>query len=388
MTYLEDAAVEGGATDHRGSRWPSILSLPGIKRLRLNPPVQERVEIATSVGAAFAGGDLSAQELDIAAQILETLCQDTDLKVRQAVCDQVFRCPFVPPGIVRVLAHDVESIAVPIVRCSEALSDGDLIALIRDGDTLRQVSVARREIVSVPVTDELVGTGKRTVVKTVLANDGADLSEKSLTEVIDAFGEVPSVQSLLVGRPALPDTIKQRLASLVPPDLAQRLAQRHRLQGDQDPARLTLVGERGTSRGVETAAEAGGRVWSLTPLSMLRALCVGKLDLFVQLMASSVGIPARSVRAVVDDHGADGFRGLYRHSGLTDELFPAFRTALDVVLEVERTGRGGWNAAADRRIVDELARACGIVPHGGLDSVFPQLSLRLPENQQSEDAAP
>ena len=369
-----------------------MLSLEGVERLWRDPSTEHRIEAASSVGAALAGGAFNASEQAIAAAILEDLSQDVELKVRQAVCEEVLYCPFIPPKIAQILAQDVDSVAVPIIRCSKALSDADLIALVRQGNTLKQVGVARRETVGTAVTHELVGTGKKTVVKTTLANDGADISERSLHRIVDAFGEVQSVQSLLVERPVLPATVTQRLVKVVSAAHAERLAERHDLPPEfarrpfareQEPALGGAIGTETPARGIDAIARSVKRVGTQTPTHVLRALCVGNLNLFVALMASLARISRSNARALIGNPGRDGFRALYRRSGLPDELFAGFRIALDVALEAGRTGQGQWHAAMTERIVRELARAYDGVSPEDLESALQQLTQRLPENQRT-----
>ena len=392
MPVPVDIAVNGGDTARLASTGISILSSAGVERLSLNPSVQNRIETANRVGAVFADGELSASAQEIAAAILDFLSQDVALKVRQATCEQVLHCPFLPPNIARTLARDVESVAVPIIRCSRALTDADLIALIRGRNTLTQVSVARRDTVSPAVTHELVDTSKKTVVKTVLANDAAEISEASLFEIVDAFGDVPSVQSLLVDRPALPATVTLRLTSLVSDALAERLIERHHLPPrfidhlvahGQESALCSLIGAGTSAREVAFVAQSMDRVGTLTPTFVLRMLCVGNFDFFVALMASLAGISSGNARALIHDSGRDGFRALFQQSGLPDEVFAAFRIALEVALDFRRTGQHEWSAAATQRIIRELAKAYDDVSPEGLDSVLQQLALRLPEDRRT-----
>lgn len=392
MAIPADVASRGGNTAQRASATDSMLSPAGVERLSLDPSVENRIDAANSVGAVFADGELGDSELETAAAILEKLSQDVELKVRQAVCEQVLRCPSLPPNIARRLARDVESVAVPIIRCCEALSDTDLIALIRDRNTLKQVSVARRDTVSPVVAGELVGTGKKTVVKTVLANDGAEIPETSLVEIVDAFGDLPSVQSLLVDRPALPAAVTLRLTSLVSDALAERLVTRHRLPPrfagrlvahGRESALCNMIGAGTSVHDAEAVARSMDRAGTLTPTFVLRLLCVGNFELFVALMASLAGISLGNARTLIHDHGRDGFRSLYEQSGLPEEIFAAFRTALEVALEVRRSGKSGWDASATQRIIDALAQANEDVSPDGLDSVLQQLASRLPEDKRT-----
>ena len=130
-------------------------------------------------------------------------------------------------------------------------------------------------------------------------------------------------------------------------------------------------------------ARSVNRARTHTPIHVLRALCVGNLNLFVALMASLARISRSNARALIGNPGRDGFRALYRRSGLPEELFAGFRIALDVALEAERTGQGQWHAAMTERIVRELARAYDDVSPEDLDSALQQLTQRLPESQRT-----
>ena len=394
MQFSETAEAKSDDIDDLGSAETSILTIGGVERLSLDSSGPNRIEAATGVGAAFAASELNPSERNIATEILENLSQDEELKVRQAVCGQLLRCPFMPPKIARILAQDVESIAVPIVRCSTALTDADLVALVRDGNTLKQINVAQRDAVSRVVTHELVDTGKKTVVKTVLANEGADVSEESFGKIVDAFGELSSVQALLVGRPELPAPITQRLVTRVPDALAERLLERHQIApqfiGDllaqgQERDLCKLIGSGTSDRDVAFLAHSLGDVRTLTPTLVLRPLCAGHLPLFVALMASLAGISADNARPLIIDVGRSGFRALYRKCGLPDALYPAFRTALDFALEAGPPGNTGWSEAALAQVSRQLAQAYVDVSAGSLDAVLQQLALHLPEGKRTID---
>jgi uncharacterized protein (DUF2336 family) len=380
-----NTAAKGGGADHGTTTGLSMLSMEGVERLWRDPSACHRIETAHSVGAAFANGQFSASEQAIAEAILESLSRDGELKVRQSVCEQVLHCTFIPPQIVRILAQDVDSVAVPIIRCSQALSEDDLIAVVRHGNTLKQVGVARRETVAPPVSHELVVTGKKTVVKTVLSNEGADIWEDSLHEIVDTFGDVGSVQSLLVERPVLPATVTQRLVPVVSAAYAERLLQRHGpspAQERQPPPVDGPIEAEASPLDIEAIARTVDRPETLTPTFVLRALCVGNMNLFVALMSSLARVSRANTRTLINDPGQDGFRALYFRSGLPEELFAAFRIALDIALEAERAEQAGWHAATTRRIIRELARNYDEVSSESLDSTLRQLADRLPEDQR------
>ena len=196
----------------------------------------------------------------------------------------------------------------------------------------------------------------------------------------------------MVERPALPPTVTLCLTSLVSDALAERLEARHRLSPHnvgglaahgQQPALGGLIGAGSSARQVEFLARSMGRGGTLTPTFVLRMLCVGHFDFFVALMASLAGISAGNARTLMSDAGGNGFRALFRKSGLPDEIFTGFQVALKVALEFKTTGQLEWSAAATQAIARDLAKAYDDVSPDGLDSVLQQLALRLPEDKRS-----
>jgi uncharacterized protein (DUF2336 family) len=273
---------------------------------------------------------------------------------------------------VRHFLQDVASIALPFIRQATMLDDEDLVELIRGGNTLTQISVARRDNVAPAVSHELVTTGKKTVVKTVLANESAEVPEGSLLAVVKSFGELPSVQRLLIDRAELPAAITEKLSSLVLGPLAERLVQQHHM-----PCQFVdgLSTKRESSeRDANLSVPSDDVEMDLARISILKTLCEGHFDCFVMLMALRAGVSTGNARTLINDAGPDGFPALYKQTGLPDSLFAAFRIALDVLLDHRRRGENGWGAAETQRIVERLGQAYDNLEGESLDLILEQLS--------------
>ena len=76
----------------------------------------------------------------------------------------------------------------------------------------------------------------------------------------------------------------------------------------------------------------------LTPSLMLRALCVGDLNFFERAMARITGLPLQNVRVLIHDKGMLGLKPLYLRAGLPKALYPAFRAAINLVVETDYDG--------------------------------------------------
>lgn len=182
-----------------------------IIRLMEAAPDEQRARVADWIGRAIANTTFADAEGLILARIAEALCRDSALDVRQVLSAHALHNPQLPPAIARRLAQDVDSIAVPFIRQSEALTDPDLLRLVRQDNTLRQLSVARRDQVSQPISHALIDTGKMPVVKGLVANAGAEIHETDFDLVLKIYGNVASVTHLLAKRMDLPSGVARQL---------------------------------------------------------------------------------------------------------------------------------------------------------------------------------
>ncbi|HEY5598574.1 MAG TPA: DUF2336 domain-containing protein [Kiloniellales bacterium] len=364
---------------------PPHLSQASVTRLRDDPSPPVRAETAAGVAAVFARGGLTDRERTYAIAIIERLAVDVERQVREALCAHVMHCPFLPEGIAMTLARDVESVALPIIRYSEVFSDDDLLAIVRDGAAAKQVAVASRKHVTEAVADALVDTRRKEVVGALLGNRGAEIGDGAYTRVIDAFAEDGDIHALLIDRAALPASVMARLITCVSDLLRQRLVERHRfpellakeiVMHGRDRAVSGAVMPNTPRDEVERLLAALRATHGLSPTFLLRALCKGDLDFFESSLAAISRLPQENVTQLIRDRGPSGFRSLYVRAGLPPQLCAAFRTALDVVLEVRAERPHGWSDADTKRIIGGLVRVYDDVCPEHIENVLGRLARR------------
>lgn len=369
-----------------GKRPTLKLTQDSIERLRSDPSASARAETAASVAAVFASNKLTNHQRHIAVEILEHLARDVEQQVRQALCDHVMHCPFLPPGIARTLASDVESIAVPIIRYSAALGESDLVEIVREGSITKQLAVAERESIPPKVSDAIAETGEKNVIETLLANHGAEFADTSLDKVMDRFSDDEVIQILMVERPSLPIHITERLIAKVSTVLLDRLEKRHgfpsKLAGElirhsRERALAEVVGSDTPPEDVELLVDVLLADGTLSPTFLLRALCAGDSSVLEIAMARLTGIPTPNARILINDAGAGGFRALYSSSNLPPELFSAFRVALDVVQENKLNGRSEWDNRDTGRIIKSLVLNYRMLCPEDLENVLVQLDRHV-----------
>jgi uncharacterized protein (DUF2336 family) len=242
------------------------------------------------------------------------------------------------------LASDLsDEVALPMLQYSNALTDADLVEIVRSQNASRTKAVAERPAVSRQVSDAIVTHGDEDSVVALVSNTGAEISETSLNKVVDKYGDVPRIQEPLVQRPTLPVGIAEKLVARVADHLKDYLVQHHELSDEmatdlilQSRERATLTLNRaGSSGSAEELVRQLKENRRLTPSIVLRALCVGDLDFFEQSLSVLSGVPINNARILIHDEGELGLRSLYQKAGMPVALLPAYRTALDMVVKAE-----------------------------------------------------
>src|SRR5215468_3511371 len=323
-------------------------------RMRGNPTVQVRADAAKHVGDLLSSETLTTVERETALAILEELARDVEQAVRKSLAIHVASCAILPPMLARTIAADLETISIPFIQISPALSEADLVSIVRLGSAAKQVAVATRERVSGRVAKVLIATRSPTVVTALLRNVGAEISEPSYHMIMDGFASDTEVQGLLVERAALPLTVTERLIQVVSDGLRERLIEKHALPPEIATELLNQARERALFHtaassprafNVEAFAIRLNSKGKLTPTLLMRALCLGDLPFFEAGMAVRAGISVRNASELIADRGPLGFKGLYEKARLPAELYRAFRAALDVVGELRDAGHETWTPA-------------------------------------------
>ncbi len=377
------------------SKQPPVLSQDHVDRLLQDRSPAARAETAASVAAAFADGDLAPRERRMAEGIIGLLAADVADEVRESLAEHIKHSPLLPHSLAVSLAQDIESVALPILRASDVLTDDDLIGIVQAGSEAKQFAIAERRTVSEAVAHALVETGRRGVICVLLANDGAQIAAPSLEAALDSFQDDEDVTALMVERRELPLAVTERLVSTLSETLRERLIQRHNLP-DSLVADLALHGrERALSRlvtdesrvvEIESLVDRLHATGKLTPTLLLRAICVGDLHFFEAGMARMAGVPIDNARILLYDRGPLGYRGLYSKTELPSELYHAFRVAIDVVREARqeqstRMDAGlDWNRKYTDTIVDRLVREYRQVCPADVEHVLSQLARQFTES--------
>jgi len=339
------------------------LSRDDVERLLSDSSSETRAQTAAKVAGQIDRPDLSPGERGLVEDILRAMVRDAAVQVRAALADGLKYAVHVPHDVALDLAEDIEQVSVPMLEASTVLGDDDLIRLVATVSEEKCTAIARRAHVSEVLSDALIDTRRETVVATLMANAGAEVSEASMHRVVDHWGGNPVVDAPLAKRERLPLTVAERLVALVSEDLQRHLMTHHDLSADtvselvgraREKATVGLAGQGSSEEDVAGLVDQLGAGGRLSASLILRALCMGDIVFFELAMARLAGVPLVNARVLIHDAGALGFKSLYAKTGLPERLLPAFRTGLDVLRQTDLRGADYDPAQFSRTVMERI----------------------------------
>ena len=214
-----------------------------VETLQRDRSPAARAKVAAKFGRQF--DELCAGNgRPLADAVLELLVRDLAVEVRQALALAVAASAALPPKVAQQLAEDGIEIARPILEQSPVLTDEDLIRVVRTHALQYGLAVAGRSRVSEIVAEVLVASGHDEVVRRLIDNAGAAISQDTLQRVIQDFRSDDQIHTRLVRRPALPYEVVEQLIGVLGDRLEWSLVRDRRLPPDEARALMAAVRER------------------------------------------------------------------------------------------------------------------------------------------------
>lgn len=341
----------------------SKLTDTDIRRLVKATDEDDRATAAHKLCRTMETATLTPEEREAAQDILRLMAGDAAEMVRRAMAVTLKSSTLLPRDVARRLAADVDTIALPVLEVSPVFTDEDLIEIVRAGSVVRQMAIAARPRVSRQVAEVIAFEAAEPAVRTLAANDNADIAPISMGAMLDRFGGSPEVATALAYRAVLPLDISERLVGLVSAQVRDHLIARHavapetviRLAGDaRERATVDLLDQARTAEDLaEFAARLNAR-GALNASLLLRALATGVMPFVEHGLAELAGTPHHRAWLMVHDAGPLGLRALYDRAGLPPRLFPAFRAGVDTWRGLQAEGAPFDPATFQQRMLERF----------------------------------
>jgi len=346
----------------------SNVSAMDITKLTQEPSPKVRGLLATKIAMDYRAGNFSGVSEDIAADIFRLLLKDIEVQIRKSLAEQLAYCPKVPRDIILKLAADKTEVASSVLEHSAVLTDDDLIEIVRStAEVIKLCAIARRENLSEPVTGSLMETQQADVMKALFENKSAGLSERHISAAWQMISSSPGLLERLVTRGGLPLTIAEKLFFAVSTELREHLARQYKLntpffhKAINDVREWELLGLTPPQTGsvpdddekVEDLIDDLFLKHRLTHSLIIRALCLGNLNVFEAGIAKLSQVPRVNARILLLDRGGMGMQAIYKAAGMPEGFFGAVNVLLRLSLEETECGRVRSNDFR-KRIIERI----------------------------------
>ena len=339
--------------------------------LALDKSLEGRKALTATVGDLFGQLDnvLSERERELMSEILRKLIHDCEMAVRRDLSERLAKAPNPPHDLIVMLANDEIEVAEPILMKSEVLHDIELIRVIRHRTQQHQLVIAMRRSLSERVSDALVETGDVDVIKTLLENADAVISEAAMEYLTEESRRVDTYQEPLLRRDDLKPELAERMYLWVSAALRSHILENFDIQpghlDDQlqgvarsiarDPEQHASVPDESNRASVLAARLAKQN--KITPDFLVQVLRQGEVRLFEALFGELSGLRTPRLQSVLYDSGGDGLAVVCR---VMEMPKPAFAT----IFLLSRRGRQGTRSMDPR----ELSRALLLFDKMDLDA--------------------
>jgi len=343
--------------------------------LAVDKSLEARRTLTATIGDLFGEEDrvLTERERALMTDILNKLIHECEMAVRRDLSERLSKAPNPPHDLILSLANDEIDVAQPILMRSSVLHDAELIEIIRHRTQQHQLAIAMRRALSEHVTDALVETGNVDVVKTLLENQDARISEATMLYLAEESRQVDSYQEPLIKRKDLGPEIAERMYLWVSAALREYILENYELQPTELDDQLEHIPrELSASREEPGAAdaEAPARVLAkriaerkkISPEFLIQVLRQGEIRLFEALFAELSGIQPPRLNRVLYDSGGEGLAVACRALRMP-------KTSFATIFLLSRRGRPGKQVVDPRELSRSLLLFDKIHPHTAVDVV-------------------
>lgn len=183
--------------------------------------------------ALLPESQLTPQERQLVDQMLAQLVGHIEVDLRARLATRLADRADAPQEVIVTLAHDVISVARPLLEKSTALGDSDLVNVIQAKGRDHWVATSKRKELSSSVTDALIATGESEALIEIARNKGAQFSAAGYERIVHLSEKEPALCDLLVARdditPALAHTMFWWASSSLRLDIVNRFTADRRM---------------------------------------------------------------------------------------------------------------------------------------------------------------
>ena len=187
-------------------------------------------------------GQYSEDQIWTFGEVIGRLADDIETAARVQLANKLAPSNNAPIEIIKKLAFDNSiDVAGPVLRQSDRLDDGTLMANARSKSQQHLLAISQRKSVSDDVTDILVVRGTAEVVNSVVANNGARLSGSGFLQLLRRSDDDHILAEHLGLRKDIPRHVFQQLIAKASDEVKRKLERQRPEMGIEIRAAVTDV---------------------------------------------------------------------------------------------------------------------------------------------------
>ena len=172
---------------------------------------EQRLAILREVTDMFVAGASGYTGEQIAAfdAIMKSLIKDLDPRSLIELSTRLSALECAPVEVMMRLSYDNNlAVAGPILEKSGVLADVDLVSVAKTKGQGHRLAIAGRTRIRPVVTEALVDTGDRVVMRKVTANTGAEFSENCFVKLVNEARKDQDLAGLMAKRDDMPEELR------------------------------------------------------------------------------------------------------------------------------------------------------------------------------------
>lgn len=290
---------------------------------------QERGEAVSMLARAYLAGALGGDTPEAVEAALTLILDDPSPNVRRVLAMAFADRLDAPRHIVLHLARDQAEVSAMLIARSPLLTEADLIDLAGNGEKLALCAIALRPDVTVRIAHALVEREEEVSACALVSNRMAEMAERDMLVLLDAFGKSARLRELMLQRGALPPSVRHRLMLATAGNLGGFLIDGGFLDGKRNKRMLDDTLQQGTIAIARSAADdledfvrylrTSGQ---LTPGLLLRGGLEGDLPFIAAALAELCDMPCDRVESILTSRSDGPISAIIRRAGLAVFLVP------------------------------------------------------------------
>ena len=310
------------------------VDVEALLRLARDKSIEGRKQLVAVVSDLYFAKStvLMERERALMTDILTKLIHDVAVPVRRALAERLATEATAPHDVIVALASDEIEVAAPILLTSEVLLDIELIEIVRHRSLEHQLTIAMRRSLNESVSDALVETGNSDVIKTLLENADARISEATMTYLVDQSKTIDSFQEPILRRQDLSPALARKMYIWVSAALRRYIVEKFAVDVAAVDDTIEAVARAQAAKAETNARQPGhdkakelarrlAEVNQITPQLMIQSLRQGEIPLFEALLAEVSGLRLTLVRRLLFEPGGEGLAIVSRAIDLEKSAF-------------------------------------------------------------------